>query len=356
MIEGLMRKTRARCVLLLFALMLSPYSAFVATADTGGSISGTVTDQTGAVVPDTTVTALNLDTTVQQTTKTNSNGSYTLTNLPVGRYEIEIIRDGFKPYKRTGLVIDVNAALREDISLTMGEQSEEVVVSDTAVHVETESSQMGDVVTGTQITAVALNGRSFTDLLALQPGIVPMSTQQPDSIVMAGASVAIAPSGGLNPGNQSISGQREDANGFVVNGGDVKELMNGGTSIVPDLDSIAEFRVLTNNFDAEYGNYNGGIVNVVTKSGSDSFHGDAFEFLRNTALDSKGYFSDTKASFNQNQFGGVLGGPLKSHKLFFFTDYQGTHTTQGIDTGLISVPSVADRTGNLFDQGGAFTK
>jgi hypothetical protein len=327
--------------------MLSPYSAFVLQADTGGSISGTVTDQTGAVCPDAKVTALNLDTTVQQITKTNANGFFTLTNLPVGRYEIEIIREGFKPYKRTGLIIDVNAALREDISLTMGEQSEEVVVSDTAVHVETESSQMGEVVTGTQITAVALNGRSFTDLLALQPGIVPMSTQQPDSIVMAGASVAIAPSGGLNPGNQSISGQREDANGFVVNGGDVKELMNGGTSIVPDLDSIAEFRVLTNNFDAEYGNYSGGIVNVVTKSGTNGLHGSAFEFLRNTALDAKNFFSSERAKFNQNQFGGTVGGPIAKNKIFFFGDYQGTRTREGVDTGLISVPSVANRTGNL---------
>src|SRR5260370_32621027 len=133
MIEGLMRKSRARCVFLLFSLMLSPLSAFVATADTGGSISGTVTDQTGGVVPNTTVTALNLDTTVQQTTKTNSNGAYTLTNLPVGRYEIEIIREGFKPYKRTGLVIDVKAPLPDDISLTIVGQSEEVVVSNTAV-------------------------------------------------------------------------------------------------------------------------------------------------------------------------------------------------------------------------------
>ena len=349
-------RAKVRSVVLLLSFMLSPYSAFVVSADTGGSISGTVTDQTGAVVPDTTVTALNLDTTVQQTTKSNVNGFYTFANLPVGRYEIEIVREGFKPYKRTGLVIDVNAALREDISLTMGEQSEEVVVSDTAVHVETESSQMGEVITGTQITSVALNGRSFTDLLALQPGIVPMSTQQPDSIVMAGASVAIAPSGGLNPGNQSISGQREDANGFVVNGGDVKELMNGGTSIVPDLDSIAEFRVLTNNFDAEYGNYSGGIVNVVTKSGTNGLHGSAFEFLRNTALDAKNYFSSDRAKFNQNQFGGTVGGPIAKNRIFFFGDYQGTRTREGIDTGLISVPSVADRTGDLFDQGGSFTK
>ncbi len=161
--------------------------------------------------------------------------------------------------------MDANGALVADLTLEMAEKIEEVTVLENAAQVETASSQMGQVVTGTQMTSVALNGRSFTDLLALQPGIVPMSTQQPDSIVMAGASVAIAPSGGLNPGNQSISGQREDANGFMVNGGDVKELMNGGTTIVPDLDSIAEFRVLTNNVNAEYGNYSGGIVNVVTK-------------------------------------------------------------------------------------------
>src|SRR5207237_8843228 len=131
---------------------------------------------------------------------------------------------------------------------------EEVTVSESPMHVEAVSTQVGEAVMGRSMTAVALNGRSFTDLLSLQPGIVPTTTQQPDSIVMAGVTVAIAPSGGLNPGNQSIGGQREDANGFIVNGGDVKELMNGGTSIVPDLDSIAEFRILTNSFDAEFGN------------------------------------------------------------------------------------------------------
>jgi hypothetical protein len=348
-------RAKARSALLLLSLALLPFLAMIARADTGGSISGTVTDQTGGVVPDTTVTALNLDTTVQQTTKTNANGFYAFTTLPVGRYEIEILREGFKPYKRTGLVIDVNAQLRADISLTMGEQSEEVVVSDSVVHVETESSQMGQVVAGTEIVAVALNGRSFTDLLALQPGIVPMSTQLPDSVVMAGAQVAIAPSGGLNPGNQSISGQREDANGFVVNGGDVKEMMNGGTAIVPDLDSIAEFRVLTNNFDAEYGNYSGGVVNVVTKSGTNLLHGSGFEFLRNTALDAKNFFSPERNVFRQNQFGGTVGGPISKNKVFFFADYQGTRSIEGVDTGLISVPSVADRTGNLADLAASLT-
>jgi hypothetical protein len=324
------------------------FSCAPAWAATGGSISGTITDEKGGVIPGATVTIRNLDTTVAQTTTCNGDGFYAFTNVPVGRYELEIIDPGFKPYKRTGLVVDVNTELRIDQELAVGEQSQEVVVSGTAVQVETQSTQVGEVVTGTEITAVALNGRSFTDLLALQPGIVPMSTQQPNSIVMAGATVAIAPSGNLNPGNQSISGQREDANGYMINGGDVKELMNGGTTIVPDLDSIAEFRILTNNFDAEYGDYSGGIVNVVTKSGTNQLHGSAFEFLRNTVLDARNYFSPTRGFFRQNQFGGTAGGPIKKDKVFFFADYQGTRLAQAIDTGLISVPSVAYRAGNFL--------
>ena len=227
--------------------------------------------------------------------------------------------------------MDADAAVRMDFSLALAEQNEEVTVSESAneVHVETTSTQVGEVVSQKEMTTVALNGRSYTDLLALQPGIVPMSTQTGQSVVMAGASVQIPPSGGLNAGNQSISGQREDANGFLVNGGDVKELMNGGTTIVPNLDSIAEFRVLTNNFDAEYGNYSGGIVNVVTKSGSNAFHGSAFEFLRNTDLDARNFFSPERGFYRQNQFGGTVGGPIKKNKLFFFVDYQGTRNAQG---------------------------
>ncbi len=330
------------CIVVMFLLSVAPVRA-----DTVGTISGTVKDATGSVIPDIAVNIRNVDTSVQQTTKTNGDGFFAFPSLAVGHYEIEITHTGFKPYKRTGLTIDVNTKLQVDVTLELGEQSEQITVSESAVHVETQSSQMGEVVASKQITAVALNGRSYTDLLALQPGIVPMSTQLPDSVVMAGAQVAIAPSGGLNPGNQSISGQREDANGFVVNGGDVKEMMNGGTAIVPNLDSIAEFRVLTNNFDAEYGNYSGGIVNVVTKSGTNQLHGSAFEFLRNTKLDAKNFFSPERNTFQQNQFGGTLGGPVKKDKLFFFADYQGTRNVEGIDTGLISVPTALNRSGNF---------
>ncbi len=131
--------------------------------------------------------------------------------------------------------------------------------------------------------------------------------------------------------------------------------MNGGTSIIPNLDSVDEFRVLTNNFDPEYGNYNGGMINVITKSGSDSFHGDAFEFLRNTSLDARDYFSPTRGLFRQNQFGGTLGGPIKHQKVFFFGDYQGTRTNEGIPSGVITVPSLQDRTGNLSDIASSLT-
>jgi hypothetical protein len=325
-----------------------------ARAQTTGSISGTVRDTTGSAIPDLAIIARNVDTGVQQNATSNGDGFYAFTTLPVGRYELETFRAGFKPYKRSGLTVDVGTKLQIDITLELGEQSEQITVSDTGIHVEAESTQMGDVVAGSVMTAVGLNGRSFTDLLPLQPGIVPMSTQTPDSVVMAGATVAINPSGGLNPGNQSISGQREDANGFLVNGADAKEEMNGGTSIIPNLDSIAEFRVLTNNFDAEFGNYAGGIVTVVTKGGTNGLHGDAFEFLRNTSLDARNFFSPEREAFQQNQFGGTLGGPIKKDKLFFFGDYQGTRTIEGLDTGLIPVPSRADRTGNLSDIAGSF--
>jgi hypothetical protein len=318
-------------------------------AATTGSISGTVKDPSGAVILGATVTATNIATNIQAKAVTDDKGFYAFPSLQVGRYNVKVEEEGFGTQSRNNLEVNANGALVADLTLQMAEKIEEVTVLENSAQVETASSQMGEVVTGTQMTSLELNGRSFTDLLALQPGIIPMSTQLPDSIVMAGASVAIAPSGGLNPGNQSISGQREDANGFMVNGGDVKELMNGGTTIVPDLDSIAEFRVLTNNVNAEYGNYSGGIVNVVTKSGGNQLHGDAFEFLRNTDLDARNFFSPQRSFYRQNQFGGTVGGPIKKNKIFYFGDYQGTRNAQGIDTGLIAVPTLAERAGNFSD-------
>src|SRR5258708_10737789 len=212
-----LRPCKGRCTRFLFVFALAVSLALAVQADTGGSISGTGTDQSGSVVPDTTVSVVNLDTTVQQSIKTNANGFYNFTALPVGRYEIEIVREGFKPYKRTGLVIDINSELRADVSLSMGEQSEEVVVSGTAVNVETVDTNLGDVVSGTQIVSIPLNGRSYTDLLSIQPGVSPVTSLTATSVIMSGVTGTINPSGDQNPGNVSINGQRESSNGFFVN-------------------------------------------------------------------------------------------------------------------------------------------
>src|ERR1700723_1655272 len=297
------------------ALVLVLVSAGVALGAVTGKIAGTVTDPSGGGMPSVAVKITNTSQGLETKVTADEHGDFIFPGVPVGTYDILFEATGFLSEKRTGLVVDTNADIQQNMTLQVAQQTQELTVSDTAadveVHVETASTQMGDVVVGKTMTEVALNGRSYTDLLALQPGIVPMSTQTGDSVIMAGASVQIAPSGGLNAGNQSISGQREDANGHLVNGGDVKELMNGGTTIIPDLDSIAEFRVLTNNFDAEFGNYSGGIVNVITKSGSTEIHGSGFEFLRNTVLDAKDYFATHRDIYQQNQFGGTLGGPIK---------------------------------------------
>jgi hypothetical protein len=341
--------TRALRCLCLFLSLLAP-----AFAGVGGSLSGTVTDPSGAAIVHASVTVLNTSTGVRQSAVADGSGTYTFPVLPVGSYVLEVNHLGFRPYRRTGIVLDANSALLLDVVLQVGPWIDVVTVNDTAAHVETSSSQMGEVISGSTMTGVPLNGRSYTDLLALQSGVAPATSITSSSVQDVGAS-AFSPSGDLNPGTVSINGQREFANSFMVNGSDVEEDVNMGSAIIPNLDSIAEFRIITNNFDAEYGEYSGGQINVITKSGSNAFHGDLFEFLRNTNLDARNYFSPTRGSFNQNQFGGTLGGPVTKNKIFFYADYQGTRQTQGVDTGLIPVPSTADRSGDLSDLANSLT-
>ena len=314
---------------------------------------GTVIDPRGTAVPGAKVTATEGATAVKRAITTDGRGFYSFQSLPVGRYDVEVDASGFKPLRRTGVVIDVNSKVVVDASLVIGERTEMITVSESATHVETADTQMGEVITGKQMTAVPLNGRSYTDLLSLQSGVVPITSLTSDTTQDVGVS-AFSPSGDLNPGTLSINGQREFANSFVLNGSDVEEDVNMGTAIIPNLDAIAEFRILTSNFDAEHGEFSGGQIEVVTKSGTNSIHGAAFEFLRNTGLDARNYFSPTRGAFDQNQFGVTLGGPIRKNKLFFFTDYQGTRLTQGIDTGEIPVPSIEDRTGNLSDLASSF--
>jgi len=321
-------------------------------AGVGGSVSGTIKDTSNAVVPNATVNATNVETGVQHQAATNGQGFYSLTNLPIGRYNITIQKAGFKPHQRTGVTVDADSAATVDAVLAVGERSDVVTVVESQLVVETTSTQMGEVITSARMTAAPLNGRSFTDLLSLQPGVAPATSITSEMVQDVGAT-ALSPSGDLNPGTISINGQREFANSFMVNGSDVEEDVNMGAAIVPNLDSIDEFRILTNNFDAEYGEFSGGQINVVTKSGTNAFHGDGFEFLRNTDLDARNYFSPTRGVFKQNQFGGTLGGPIRRNKIFFFGDYQGTRSTQGVDTSKIAVPSLAERNGNFLDLTGS---
>jgi hypothetical protein len=329
-------------------------STTLAWASAGGSITGTVTDPSGRVVSDAGVVVREVNTGFSYQTRTDRKGTYNFPTLPVGRYELEAQASGFRSYQRTGIVLDTNAALRLDASLEVGDVNETVSVTDDTLHVETVNTQLGQVITGRQMEAVPLDGRSYTDLLSLQAGVAPATSITSSTVQDIGAQV-LYPSGTLNPGTISVNGQREFANFFSVNGSDVEEDVNAGTAIIPNLDSIAEFRIVTSSFDAEYGEFSGGQISVITRSGGNRFHGSAFEFLRNTALDARNYFSPTRGAFNQNQFGGTLGGPIRHDKLFFFADYQGTQQTQGIDTGNISVPSTSDRSGNLSDQAGNLT-
>ncbi len=329
-------------------LLLPVLSTTMLWASVSGSISGTVKDPSGKVVVNATITVTETSTGIAHVTHTDNKGYYTFPVLPVGRYVLDVDASGFGKYERKDITLDTNAALTLDASLAVGSISQNVSVTDNTLHVETASTQLGQVITGRQMISVPLDGRSYTDLLSLQPGVAPQTAITDTTVQDVGATV-LNPSGTLNPGNQSVNGQRETANYFSVNGSDVEEDVNAGTAVIPNLDAIAEFRIVTSNFDAEYGEYSGGQISVVTKSGTNAFHGNAFDFLRNTDLDARNYFSPTRGAFRQNQFGGTLGGPIRKDRLFFFLDYQGTRQTEGVDTGNIAVPSSADRTGDLSD-------
>src|ERR1700733_3641099 len=236
-------------------LLLAPYLLLCGQLFAGvtASISGSVTDSTGAAVVGASVTAANVETGIKATQASNGQGFYSFQSLPLGKYTIEVQQTGFKTYLRTGLVLDVNSALVVDVALQVGQVNEKVEVAAEAAHVETSSTQMGEVIENKQMTGVPLVSRSYTDLLALQPGVVSqasgMTGAYSGAFVSAGFAVPLV-SGDLNSGALSVNGQRESANGFILNGVSVQEMGYSGAGAIPNLDSIEEFRILTNNFDA----------------------------------------------------------------------------------------------------------
>lgn len=335
--------------------MMIALAASASRGDVEGKITGTVKDQTNALIPGAAVTALNTATGVKQTTRTDDQGTYSFPVLPVGLYEIDVSADGFKPSRTQGVTININAALNIDITLQVSEQNETLTVTENGARVETSDTELGQVIDSKQVTSIPLNGRSYTDLFAMQVGVTPLTTSGAGNSTSGGGFGTVPVAGNGDTGQFSINGQRESANGFTLNGISVQETVGQQAGIIPNLDSISEFRILTGNADAEYGNYSGGLISVVTKSGGNQLHGDLFEFLRNTGLDARGFFDPTRASFQQNQFGATLGEPIKKEKIFFFADYQGQRTVQGIETGIVSVPSLANRAGDFSDSPNTLT-
>jgi len=337
------RSNFALILLAFVGLLASPIPSLLAAP--AFTIAGTVHDPTGGRIPNAHIAILHANQSAIETSS-GSQGEFRVSVPATGSYQVNVSADGFAPLSVTTNLSDSQPAVDLDLTLQIAVTAQTVEVTAESLAAETTSTQLGETLQSTKIEGVPLNGRSFTDLMAVQPGIVPTSTAQPGAVIMTGVA-STPPSGNANPGNLSISGQREASNGFRVNGSDVEEDVNMGTSIVPNLDSIDSFRVLTSNFDAEYGNSSGGQVLVVTKSGGSQLHGSAFEFLRNTALDARNYFSQNRAAYRQNQFGATIGGSPFHKSVALFADYQGTRLTQGIDTGNIAVPSTAERSGNF---------
>ncbi len=348
-----MRPRLQSCLRLNFLLLIATFARASAQQPGTRTEPGRVVDPSGAAVPHAHL-RLNVPGGSSSTFEADAAGSFLVTLPEAGSCSLRVDAPGFDA--STVAVSGGSLPPLLVIALQLAGRVESVDVEGLGSStLEPTETQLGGVLAQEQLAAIPLNGRSFTDLLALSPGVVPVSSAQPNAVVMSGVA-STPPSGDLDIGALSVSGQRETSNAFRVNGADVQEDVNMGVAVVPTLDSVADLEVLTSSFDAKLGNQSGGQIQVETRGGGAQLHGSGYDYFRNTALDARNYFSLIRAPFHQNQFGGTFGGPVPhAAKLFFFADYQGTRQTQGIDTGLIAVPSLADRTGDLSDQAASLT-
>jgi hypothetical protein len=329
-------------VAILSALLLLA-AGFAEAQSTGGRIRGTVTDPSGAAIAGVTITLVNVATNTARTVTTGANGEYLFLEVPVGTYEIDVSQTGFKKFVHKDIVVDLNAVVSVDIALQVGGGTETVEVTGEPPVVDTSSTQLGAVVNERSSTQLPLNQRDVYQLLQLQPGV----QSQIGNDLFYGSDKA---------GVVTVNGGRGRANNYTVNGGDGNDLFVNLPAIEPSPDSIEEFRVITNSFDAEYGRNSGAVVNVVTKSGTNDFHGSAYEFFRNTVLNARPFTFQPapKPAFNQNQFGGTFGGPIKKDKTFFFASYEGRRIRQGVVSQQVTVPTASDMSGD-FSSGAPFS-
>jgi len=325
-----MLKRSALLAIVLFSICQFLYS------QANGNFSGTVTDKTGSVVAGATVKVTSQATGLARESKTDSSGYYTVPLLPVSTYTIRIESQGFQTAEQKDLRLQVNEQREVNFSLNPASVSQTVEVSANEVAVETTNSTLGQVITAEQVSDLPLNGRDFVQLATLLPG----TTQEtnPNSFFNGGASSEVSTRGTFS---LSVGGSRAQSTDWLYDGVDNNEVTAGGIGILPSIDAIQEFKVLTYNYSAEYGTRSGPTVLVITKSGANKLHGSLFEFFRNTVLDAQDPFASKKDKFNLNQFGASLGGALQKDKTFFFGDYQGTRKRRGKSfLGLIPTPAM----------------
>jgi carboxypeptidase family protein len=335
-----MELRRLRCFCLCLIVLLSTVQLW---ADVTGSILGYVRDKSGAVLPGATVTATQTATGYSRTVTSDSSGQYSILALPPGRYRLTASVPSFQQGVVDNVDLNVNDALHFDFDLQVGSVNESISVEANALQIQTVATSTGTTIESPQILAMPLNGRSYLDLLSLQAGVSPANTNNNYTDRQTASGLY------TSTGNVSTDGQPEWANAFLVNGAEVNETKNMGAGLIPNADSVAEFRLLTNSFSAEYGKFTGAVMNTVTKSGTNRYHGTLFEFYRNQGLDATNYFDPTKAELKQHQFGGVFGGPIWKDKLFFFTDYQQTRRVAGVSTGVVQILSADERNGIFPD-------
>jgi hypothetical protein len=325
-------------VLVASVACLSLASLRVAAQQITGSIRGTVLDPSGAIVQAATVTAKQIETGLTRAAVTDHQGEYVLVELPIGHYQLEVQAKGFQKYLQQGISLDVNETATVSIHLKLGSETQEVEVSADAALVQSTVSSLGETVMEHEILDLPLDGRNFSQLGLLQPGVVPLTP-------------GLLEAGGPARQNQAyaVDGQRPESNNFMIDGADNESSVDGGFVLKPPIDAIAEFKILSHNANAEFGRNTGSTTNIVTRSGSNSFHGAVWEFLRNDAMDSSDYFTQGVQPLKQNQFGATFGGPIRKDKTFFFGYYEGFRNRQG-ESVPATVPSAAERQGNFGEE------
>jgi Carboxypeptidase regulatory-like domain/TonB dependent receptor-like, beta-barrel len=324
---------RFRSLVCLLAILTAGFGA--GAQQITGSIRGAVQDPSGALVRSASVSARQTETGLTRTTTTDSSGAYILLELPVGHYELQVEAKGFQKYIQQGITLNVNETATIPVHLAVGAESQVLEVNADAQLIQGTVTSLGKTVSEREVLDLPLNGRNFTQLGLLQPGVVPLTP-------------GLAEAGGSLRAGQAyaVNGQRPESNNFLIDGANNFNGVDGGFVLKPPVDAITEFRILTHNASAEFGQSLGSTTNIITRSGTNRFHGALWEFLRNDVFDATNYFAATTEPLKQNQFGGTFGGPLRKDKTFFFTYFEGFRNRQG-ETDSSTVPSLAERQGDF---------